>query len=337
MNSNISDINNNLENILVIGDVFFVQNDIQKLINLVRNELKDFTVLANLEGSINFANNKSKKLMSLSLPMFDPNDMPQNLYFSVVNNHVTDYGIDNFLKNIKYLENKVVYSSNDKVVTYINNKKFIFLADKKEQCVLRGTNFLSFSNSVLKKIAPNLKDSHVIVHGGIEYRKNPTLYQRSLARKIIDNGAESVIFHHSHVVGHFEYWKEKLIHYGLGNAFFSDTFNLHKLEESISQGVIIDGSLKILNLKVLSPVGIVDSSYENNSFKKKDYDYKQFYKNRYKLESSFSPRQLFLNGIFIDTQFYLWSTVANFFVKNKLSKPIKSFLNRFIKTNDHHE
>ena len=109
MNSNISDINNNLENILVIGDVFFVQNDIQKLINLVRNELKDFTVLANLEGSINFANNKSKKLMSLSLPMFDPNDMPQNLYFSVVNNHVTDYGIDNFLKNIKYLENKVVY------------------------------------------------------------------------------------------------------------------------------------------------------------------------------------------------------------------------------------
>lgn len=334
MNTDISDSKNIQKSILILGDVFFVNNDIKRFIDLIKNELKDYVVLANLEGSINLVNNNSKKSVPLSLPKFNPNDLPSNLYFSVVNNHTTDFGIDNFFKNIGYLKNKVVYSSKEEVEVYINSKKFIFLADKKEQCILKGTNFLSFSNRVVKNISNNLKNSHVIVHGGIEYRKHPTHYQRSLARKIIDSGAESVTFHHSHIVGEYEYWEGKLIHYGLGNAFFSDTLNLHKLEKSISHGIIIDTQVRILNLNILDPIGVVNSSDKNNSHDNKYTDYKKFYKNKYKIDSSFRPRQLFVNDLFIEIQYYLWSLVANFIVKNKLSKPIKTFLNKYIKTNN---
>ena len=331
MNSHISNSNSNDKKILIVGDVFFKENDTQRLIDKVRNELNDYIVLANLEGSINLLKNKSKKSIPLSLPNFNPDDMPSNLYFSIVNNHVTDFGIENFFKNIEHLKNKIIYPLEGEIHTYINNKKFIFLADKKEQCILRGTNFLSFSNKGLKEIYSHLKDSHVIIHGGIEYRKHPSPYQRSLARKIIESGASSVIFHHSHVVGNYEYWQGKLIHYGLGNAFFSDTLNLHKLEESISQGVVIGNSISILKLNILTPDGIVSSNKEKKLYEKRDYDYKKFYKNKYKLESSFRPRQLFLNDMLIDIQYFFWSMAANFFVKNKLSKPIKSFLNNFIK------
>ena len=58
---------------------------------------------------------------------------------------------------------------------------------------------------------------------------------------------------------------------------------------------------------------------------------KKFYKNKYKLESSFRPRQLFLNDMLIDIQYFFGAWLPNFFVKNKLSKVIKSFLNNFIK------
>ena len=49
----------------------------------------------------------------------------------------------------------------------------------------------------------------------------------------------SSYFHHSHTVGHFETWRGKLIHYGLGNAYFSDTLNIHQLEDSRSHAIHI--------------------------------------------------------------------------------------------------
>ena len=81
MNSHISNSNSNDKKILIVGDVFFKENDTQRLIDKVRNELNDYIVLANLEGSINLLKNKSKKSIPLSLPNFNPDDMPSNLYF----------------------------------------------------------------------------------------------------------------------------------------------------------------------------------------------------------------------------------------------------------------
>ena len=106
MNSHISNSNSNDKKILIVGDVFFKENDTQRLIDKARNELNDYIVLANLEGSINLLK-ISLKSIPLSLPNFNPDDMPSNLYFSIVNNHVTDFALKIFLKILSILKTKL--------------------------------------------------------------------------------------------------------------------------------------------------------------------------------------------------------------------------------------
>lgn len=319
------------KNILLLGDVFFSKKDMKSFFYRIANEFKDYIVIANLEGSIKFNSvSLTDKSVHLSLPKINKNEIPENLIFSCVNNHVTDFGINNFYKNIKHFDKKAVISSTDKIVNFIGNKKFIFLADKKEQCLLKGTNFLGFNNRQISKISNKIKSSIVVIHGGIEYRHYPTPYQRNLARKIIEYGADMVVFHHSHIIGHHEYWHGKLIHYGLGNAFFSDTLDLHLLNQSISNGVICDKDNQVISLKNLKKVCLEGNSEVLNINNLNHSQYIRFYKKRYKIDSSFRPRQLGSKDIWIEIQYFIWSFIAEFLVRNNQSKKIKNFISRFL-------
>lgn len=318
--------------ILVLGDVFFTKEDQNEFFDLVRNDLKNFIVLANLEGSIKFSNSKKKnKSVYLKLPQFSLEDIPNNLIFSMVNNHVTDFGIKNYFKNINFLKDRAYLSNHSNISNLINDKKFIFLADKKEQCILKGTGFLSFSNNQLKNISTELNSAIVIIHGGIEHRKYPSVYQRNLARSIIDKGAETVIFHHSHLIGHNELWKNKLIHYGLGNAFFSDVPGLHTLNKSVSNAVLIGKTTKILELDKLTLSKFLEDDRNNSINLMTNSEYSNFYKNKYKLDASFRPRQLSIKDYQINMQHFVWSFIANFLVKNNISSTVKSYLKIFFK------
>jgi hypothetical protein len=320
-----------IKKIIIIGDVFF-SNEKDKLIffNKIKNQFNNYLVVANLEGSIKFNFNKlEKKAVHMSLPKFEKNEIPDNLIFSLVNNHVTDFGIDNFKSNLKHFGNKAVVSSRYKVSNYIGSQKFIFLADKKEQCLIKEANFLNFTNKEVSTISNEIKSSIVIIHGGIEFRYYPTPYQRALARKIIEYGADKVIFHHSHVIGHQEYWNGRLIHYGLGNAFFSDTQDIHALDKSISHAIICDKKENIIKLNQLDVETIERSNCSYDINKMSHSEYVKFYKKEYKLDSSFRPRQLSIGDIPNDIQFLCWSYIANFLVRNKLSKILKIILDIF--------
>ena len=245
----------------------------------------------------------------------------------MVNNHVTDFGISNFEKNISFFGDKAIISTKNKLSHDIYENKFIFLADKKEQCILKETQFISFSNRQVDLIGGAFSQSVVIVHGGIEHRKYPTHYQRALARKIIEFGARMVVFHHSHIIGHYEYWNGRLIHYGLGNAFFSDTLDLHLLNKSVSHGILCDNESRVLKLHKLN---ILEENVRYNEHKVDQLsgsEYVSFYKNLYKLEASLRPRQLSTNDFWIDFQFFVWNKIAGFLVRRQLSKKIKSALN----------
>lgn len=317
---------------LILGDVFFSPSDQNNFFKKIRTNFPDYLVIANLEGSINFDSDLIvKKSVSLTLPKFKKTDIPANLFFSIVNNHITDFGQNNFDRNLKYLGEKAVLSTNKKIINSINDEKFIFLADKKEQCILDGTNFLNFSNSEILKIAHHINSAIVIVHGGLEYRKYPTPFQRALARKIIDYGAKMVIFHHSHIIGHYEYWNNKLIHYGLGNAYFSDTLNLHTLDKSISNAISFCKQPQILTLDKLDLVVSDPYKPKISIGRLTNKKYINFYKNKYKLEPSFRPRQLFMRDFPINIQFFLWNTIASFLVRHKLSTKFKSTFNLFFK------
>lgn len=65
----------------------------------------------------------------------------------------------------------------------------------------------------------------VLPHWGVEYKKEPTAGQISLARLWIDAGADMVIGTHPHVVAAIEEYKGKAIFYSLGNFIFDQYFS----------------------------------------------------------------------------------------------------------------
>jgi len=66
------------------------------------------------------------------------------------------------------------------------------------------------------------KADYVIVsfHWGTEYTFNAAGYQRSLAHKCVDAGADLILGHHPHVIQGLEVYKDKLIAYSLGDFVF---------------------------------------------------------------------------------------------------------------------
>lgn len=65
----------------------------------------------------------------------------------------------------------------------------------------------------------------VYVHWGTERNTKPDTYQRNLAKKYIDGGADLVIGAHPHVLQGFEFYNGKLIAYSLGNFVFTNVKN----------------------------------------------------------------------------------------------------------------
>jgi poly-gamma-glutamate synthesis protein (capsule biosynthesis protein) len=62
----------------------------------------------------------------------------------------------------------------------------------------------------------------VSIHGGNEYFPYPRPGLRKICRYFVDKGADSVICHHPHVPGAYEFYKDKLIVYSLGNLIFDN-------------------------------------------------------------------------------------------------------------------
>lgn len=77
----------------------------------------------------------------------------------------------------------------------------------------------------------------VYFHWGVERALTPESYQRLLARKCIDAGADLIIGSHPHVLQGFEYYRGKLIAYSLGNFLFnSHTGSTILLQTTFSEG-----------------------------------------------------------------------------------------------------
>ena len=60
----------------------------------------------------------------------------------------------------------------------------------------------------------------VLLHGGLEHYPYPTPRMQNIARFLIEEGANLVVFQHSHCPGCFEEYREGTIVYGQGNLMF---------------------------------------------------------------------------------------------------------------------
>lgn len=160
---------------------------------------------------------------------------------TLANNHVLDYGkealTDTFdtlnQANIPYVgAGNNLEEAKQRKDFELNNKKIGILAASRVYPVpewAAGASAGVFSTYDPAKLVEEIKVADqscdvviVYVHWGIERDEYPQDYQRELAKKYIDAGADLIIGAHPHVLQGIEYYNGKPIIYSLGNFIFGN-------------------------------------------------------------------------------------------------------------------
>ncbi|MCG2677530.1 CapA family protein, partial [bacterium] len=157
---------------------------------------------------------------------------------SLANNHILDYGGEALFETIEVLDSKMIFhigagkniqEAREPIILKVKNKKFGFLAysntfpeefwAKEEKA---GTAYGKFSS--VKEDVKELKEKVdfliISFHWGDEEQVSPQEYQRNLAHLAIDNGADIILGHHTHMLSGIETYKNGVIIYSLGNFAF---------------------------------------------------------------------------------------------------------------------
>lgn len=323
------------------GDFFWSENDSNDVVSLIKKSFNDGYIILNAEGSLKSTKiskiTVQKKAVNLSFNKEIMNlAVLPHCFLSLVNNHASDYGKHVFEDFRKLLGRKALasFSTDRDPRRKVADINLLFFADEREECRCTEYNFLRFDKSVILKNKKYINESYIIVHGGIEYRKHPTVYQRYLAHLLIECGANAVIFHHSHITGHHEWINGKLIHYGLGNFYFSQVDNLHGLEKI--DGNILRLDLRSKSFRALDPLINIKNDKVNISINatkelhKSDItdikNYPAWYKKKYPIDSSLRPRQLYQSELIIKIQYNIWYAIASKLVQLGLTRKLKHYI-----------
>ena len=147
---------------------------------------------------------------------------------NIGNNHIANFGSSGIESTRNYLkQSKVSFfgdpeRDNNRIalenikglkISFVNYNQFIPNGEQK--------TFNDISRS------KNLKSDFIVVytHWGTEFKDSPSEYNKELAHKFIDAGADLVVGSHPHVVQPKEEYKGKMIYYSIGNFIFDQYFD----------------------------------------------------------------------------------------------------------------
>jgi hypothetical protein len=159
---------------------------------------------------------------------------------SLANNHSGDYGKEAFTEQLDLLQKDALpYFGGGRDATEAYAPRYVERNGIK--IALLGYNEIELRSYAAGPTTPGLAwsdDAEVVAgitaarsqadlvvvypHWGLEYHSEPSERQRTLARKMIDAGADLVVGGHPHVTQTVEYYKDRLIVYSLGNFVFDD-------------------------------------------------------------------------------------------------------------------
>ena len=161
---------------------------------------------------------------------------------SLANNHTLDFGTEALLDTISALDSIDVWHTgagadvtlaNEAVIKEIGGKRFAFLgasrvlpyADWTAGASSPGLNSIydAYKKRVLDKLSELSEETDyqiVYIHWGTEEQDTPDDYMRSLAKELIDAGADLIIGSHPHVLQGIEYIDGVPVAYSLGNFLF---------------------------------------------------------------------------------------------------------------------
>lgn len=166
---------------------------------------------------------------------------------NVANNHILEQGERGFADTISILKDNSIKTIggmdvDQPEILYMKQKGIkIALAgfcDERICAIRNGGIYASLSERTIMETLDRMIKSNadfrvIILHWGNEYIHYPSLEQRLLAYKLIDNGAHLVIGHHSHCIQPYEQYHDGHILYSLGNFCFDDLQT-----EMVSNGMI---------------------------------------------------------------------------------------------------
>lgn len=147
--------------------------------------------------------------------------------FNLANNHSDDCGEQNFASMQDWMQSQRIPAFGDAK----NGKKYIWTGMiRGEKFAFIGMNAIETPIDWPQKITSikQLTQSGYLVianfHFWKEYSTGTTDMQKKIAHEAIDAGARLIIWHHSHVVGPKEIYKNIPIYYSLGNFLFDQDF-----------------------------------------------------------------------------------------------------------------
>ncbi|MGG1551439.1 CapA family protein [Paenibacillus ferrarius] len=172
---------------------------------------------------------------------------------NLANNHVMDYGEAAFLDTMASLDEtgiRRVGAGKDAAEAYqpvIVEKQGVRIAFLGFSRVVPNTSWKAGKNhpgvaetydyrvpvEAIQKAKANADLVVVIAHWGIEREDAPDKYQKELAHRYIDAGADLIVGGHPHVLQGFEQYKGKWIAYSLGNFVFTTNENQKTWDSAI--------------------------------------------------------------------------------------------------------
>lgn len=184
---------------------------------------------------------------------------------SFANNHVGDYGEEAVRETLRLLEERgiaVTGAGGDKrvaeapVILEKEGMRIGFLAfshvgpewmeateNRAGQLIYRK----EASEALVQTARSQVDVLFVSIHFGAEYSPVSN-EQKTIARGLIDAGADGIIGHHAHVMQAIEWYNDKPIFYGLGNFIFDQYFSEHTMRGMVVK-MSIDPETKVMSIE----------------------------------------------------------------------------------------
>lgn len=174
---------------------------------------------------------------------------------TMANNHSHDCGVEGLEETERRIRNLGLRTSEDAPLSVKGNSLKVRvlafdLVDDSQGPKQAGARICS---SIVN--ARKTADFVVVsVHWGREYAASPDHWQRTLARKMVDSGADAIVGHHPHVLQGVEFYRGRPIAYSLGNFVFDQLVRKDK-EGGLLTIVVVN---KRISQTFVSPVLILN-------------------------------------------------------------------------------
>ncbi|MCF0133400.1 MAG: CapA family protein [Blautia sp.] len=228
----------------------------------------DDLTIANFEGTLTNSYNRQDKQFAFKAPPECASILTAGAIEAVntANNHSHDYGEESFTDTMQALdaEGIVHFGYDETAVMDVKGVKIGLVGIYELNDHMGIAQQMKDNIARVKSQGANLVI--VILHWGNEKEEMPDENQTTLGRMAIDEGADLVCGHHSHVLQGIENYKGKNIVYSLGNFCFGGNQYPSDMDSMIFQQTFTIGPEGVVsdNVTNIIPVSISSEAYFNN-------------------------------------------------------------------------